>query len=358
MNLGSSFALALYLLRVGDIGVTSSKVNFLLTECVNTCYLSAVARPVRMDFPDTFYHVLSRGNERRKIFYGPADHSRFLETLGRMVERFQIEVHGYVLMPNHFHLLIRTREANLSRALQWLGVSYSVWFNKKHDRCGHVFQGRFKSFVIEDERYLAALILYIHGNPLRAKLVKELGEHRWSSYRGYLRKGWQEAWLTTDTVLSVFGGSRGKFRMAQEFQFEPKRRERNVLEDLRYGMYLGTEKYAEECLKRLQGESHREKPQIRRMLQARDIEEVLAKVLKGLGQTEIDPLRAKGKKRNLTRDMAIYALRQAGIFTNQEIGRVFGVGYTAVTEATKRAEGYLSRNENDGMRERIQEIDF
>ena len=146
--------------------------------------------------------------------------------------------------------------------------------------------------------------------------------------------------------------------MAQEFQFEPKRRERNVLEDLRYGMYLGTEKYAEECLKRLQGESHREKPQIRRMLQARAIEEVLAKVLKGLGQTEIDPLRAKGKKRNLTRDMAIYALRQAGIFTNQEIGRVFGVGYTAVTEATKRAEGYLSRNKNDGMRERIQEIDF
>ena len=139
---------------------------------------------------------------------------------------------------------------------------------------------------------------------------------------------------------------------------EPGRRKRNVLEDLRYGMYLGTEEFAAECLKKLKGESHREKPQIRRLLQARDIEEVLKKVLTGLGKTEMDPLRAKGKKRDLTRDMAIYALRQSGIFTNREIGRVFGVGYTAVTEATKRAEAYLSLNENDGMRERIRKIDF
>ena len=310
-----------------------------------------MARPVRMDFPDTFYHVLSRGNERRNIFYNRGDYSRFLEILGCMVERFQIEVHGYVLMPNHFHLLVRTRQANLSRAVQWLGVSYSVWFNKKHDRCGHVFQGRFKSFVIENERYFAALILYVHGNPVRAKLVEELGEYRWSSYRGYLRERWQEAWLETDTGLSVFGGNRRKFREAQESQ---SGRGRSVLEDLRYGMYLGTEEYAEECLRKSKSESHREKPQIRRMLEAREIEEVLKKVLKGLGQTETDPLLVSGKKRNLTRDMAIYALRQAGIFTNQEIGRVFGVGYTAVTEAAKWGEAHL----DDEMRERIRNIDF
>jgi chromosomal replication initiation ATPase DnaA len=123
-------------------------------------------------------------------------------------------------------------------------------------------------------------------------------------------------------------------------------------------MYLGTEEYAEECLRKLKGESYREKPQIRRMLQAQDIEDVLKKVLKELGQAEIDPLLATGRKRNITRDMAIYALRQAGIFTNQEIGRVFRVGYTAVTEAAKRAETYLSRNDNDEMRERIKKIDF
>jgi chromosomal replication initiation ATPase DnaA len=133
---------------------------------------------------------------------------------------------------------------------------------------------------------------------------------------------------------------------------------RSVLKDLRHGMYFGTEGYAGECLRRLKNESHREKPQIRRILQARDIEEVLRKVMKELGQTEMDPLRVAGKKRNLTRDMAVYALRQAGIFTNQEIGRVFGVGYTAVTEAAKRAEAYLSRNDNAELREQIRKIDF
>jgi hypothetical protein len=205
--------------------------------------------------------------------------------------------------------------------------------------------------VVENERYFAALILYVHGNPLRAKLVEELAEYRWSSYRGYLREGWQEAWLKTDTGLSIFGGDRKKFREAQEYQLG---RGKSVLEDLRYGMYLGTEEYAEECLRKLKSESHREKPQIRRMLEAREIEKVLKKVLKGLGQTETDPLLVSGKKRNLTRDMAIYALRQAGIFTNQEIGRVFGVGYTAVTEAAKRGEAYLDNE----MRERIRNIDF
>jgi putative transposase len=91
-----------------------------------------MARPLRMDYPDTFYHVLSRGNERKEIFRDEKDHLGFLDTLGKMVERFKLEVHAYVLMKNHFHLLVHTKEANLSRAIQWLGVSYSVWFNRRH----------------------------------------------------------------------------------------------------------------------------------------------------------------------------------------------------------------------------------
>lgn len=102
-----------------------------------------------MDFPNTFYHVLSRGNERREIFRDEKDYLKYLEILRKMVERFKIEVHAYVLMPNHYHLLIRTKQGNLSKSIQWLGVSYSVWFNRRHKRSGHLFQGRFKSFVIE-----------------------------------------------------------------------------------------------------------------------------------------------------------------------------------------------------------------
>lgn len=102
-----------------------------------------------MDFPNTFYHVLSRGNERREIFRDEKDYLKYLEILRKMVERFKIEVHAYVLMPNHYHLLIRTKQGILSKSIQWLRVSYSVWFNRRHKRSGHLFQGRFKSFVIE-----------------------------------------------------------------------------------------------------------------------------------------------------------------------------------------------------------------
>jgi REP element-mobilizing transposase RayT len=99
-----------------------------------------------MDYPGTFYHVLSRGNERRDIFSDDKDYFKFLETLERMVERFQLEGHAYVLMKNHYRLLVRTKEANLSRAIQWLGVTYSVSFNRRHQRSGHLLQGRFKDY--------------------------------------------------------------------------------------------------------------------------------------------------------------------------------------------------------------------
>ena len=107
-----------------------------------------MTRPLRLDSPDTFYHVLSRGNEKREIFHDEKDYLRFLEGMGKMVGRFKVKIHAYVLMNNHYHLLIRTQDANLSRAIQWMGVNYSVWFNRRHERSGHLFQGRFKSFLI------------------------------------------------------------------------------------------------------------------------------------------------------------------------------------------------------------------
>jgi putative transposase len=175
-----------------------------------------MVRPLRMDCPDTFYHVLSRGNEKRDISYDGRDYLRFLETLEKMVERFNLEIHAYALMKNHYHLLIRTREANLSRAIQWLGVSYSVWFNRRHERSGHLFKGRFKSFLIENERYFTANYLYIHGNPLRAGIVKKLWDYPWGSYRAYMDSKYEMSWLMMGLVLGMHGGSRKEFFKAQE----------------------------------------------------------------------------------------------------------------------------------------------
>jgi len=127
-----------------------------------------MARPLRIYQQGTFYHVLNRGNERRVIFRDDHDREGFMDRLGRCSERFSLRVYAYVLMSNHYHLLVRTSEANLSAAIQWLGVSYSIWYNVRHHRSGHLFQGRFKSFLIAEDAYLYRLLLYIHRNPLRA----------------------------------------------------------------------------------------------------------------------------------------------------------------------------------------------
>jgi len=305
-----------------------------------------MARPLRMDYPDTYYHVLSRGNEGNEIFRDEKDHLRFLDILGKMVERFKLEVHGYVLMKNHFHLLVHTHVANLSRAIQWLGVSYSVWFNRRHQRSGHLFQGRFKSFLIENDRYFTAMCLYIHGNPLRAGIVKRLSDYRWSSYQAYADKKYGASWLTTEFVLGMYGGSRKRFLRAQQLFFEERP---DLLEDLRHGLYLGSEAFSEECLEKVKGEQHHEKPQARSLLRSRDIRALAIRILKGLGEKDPESLFRVRKYRCQNRDVAIYVLYQLGAYLSREIGEVFGVGYTAVPGAVKRSQIYLR---SDGQLER------
>lgn len=291
-----------------------------------------------MDSPDTYYHVLSRGNEKREIFWEEKDYLRFLDILGKMVERFKLELHAYVLMKNHFHLLVHTKEANLSRAIQWLSVSYSVWFNKRHQRSGHLFQGRFKSFLIEDDRYFMTMCLYIHGNPLRAEIVKRLSDYRWSSYHAYADKKREPSWLTTGLVLGMYGGSRRKFLRAQREFLEEKS---NLLEDLRHGLYLGSEEFSEECIERFKGEKYSEKPQGKSLLRSRDLRALAIKVLCGLGEKDPESVLSVRKYRCQNRDIAIYVLYQLGVYLNREIGEVFGVGYTAVSGAVKRGLKYL-----------------
>jgi len=306
-----------------------------------------MARPLRMDYPDTFYHVLSRGNEKREVFSDDKDYLKFLDTTGKMVNRFRLEVHAYVLMKNHYHLLIHTREPNLSRAIQWLGVSYSIWFNRRHERIGHLFQGRFKSFLIENERYFLAMVHYIHANPVRAGFVERLEHYRWSSYAGYADKRFSPPWLETNLVLSLYGGSRRRFVKEQQGFGQ---RNDNVLKDLRHGIYMGSEEFSEECIKRAKREDHREKPQFRALLRDKDLHSLAIKILDRLG--EKDPSSVLGARRRgfVNRDVAIMILYALGIYRNEEIGGVFGVGYTAIPAAVKRGGKYVKADPNLGKK--------
>ena len=136
-----------------------------------------MSRAWRIEFDGALYHVLARGNARQDIFVDDRDRLLFIDLIGEMAVRFEIDVYAWVLMGNHYHLLLKTNRANLSKSMQWFGANYTQKYNIRHKRSGHLFQGRFKSFLIENDSYLMRLSCYIHRNPLRAGIIKRLADY-------------------------------------------------------------------------------------------------------------------------------------------------------------------------------------
>ena len=164
-----------------------------------------MSRPLRIGYSGALYHLSLRGNARGEIFLDDSDREIFLKVLGAVVERFGWRIHAYCLMGNHYHLLAETPQPNLSQGMRWLNGVYTQRFNRRHERVGHVFQGRFKSILVERDSYLIELARYIVLNPVRAGLTDAPERWRWSSYQA--TGGDQEAppWLCVDWILGQFG---------------------------------------------------------------------------------------------------------------------------------------------------------
>jgi len=167
-----------------------------------------MARPLRIEFTGALYHVTSRGNERHDIFFTDDDRRAFLATVEKVCGRFNWLCHAYCLMSNHYHMLIETPEANLSKGMRQLNGVYTQHVNRRYGRVGHLFQGRFKGILVQKEAYLLELVRYIVLNPVRAGMVKEPEEWPWSSYRDTVRSTKDVQFLCTDWLLSAFGDKR------------------------------------------------------------------------------------------------------------------------------------------------------
>jgi putative transposase len=166
-------------------------------------------RPPRLEFPEAVYHVTTRGNERKAIFRDDRDREEFLHGLAKYRDRFGFRLLAFCLMTNHVHLAIRTDEAPLSRIMASLQSRYAQRFNRRHRRVGHLFQGRYKSLLVQQDRHLIALIRYIHWNPVRARIVRRSRDYPWSSDR-YLRAGRGPEWLDVDATLSYLAATRAR----------------------------------------------------------------------------------------------------------------------------------------------------
>jgi REP element-mobilizing transposase RayT len=199
-----------------------------------------MARPLRLELPGARFHVFARGDNRQDIYRDDVDRQLFMAGLGTVTARLQWRLWAYCLMSNHYHLLVETPGANLSRGMRDLNGAYSQRFNRRHGRVGHVFQGRFKATLVERESYLLELSRYIVNNPVRSGLCEHAGDWPWSSFRDVM--GWREpsdSHLMAGMTLALFAADLDRARrLYQRFVFQGAQA-RNPLTETRHQVFLG-----------------------------------------------------------------------------------------------------------------------
>ena len=175
-----------------------------------------MSRQLRIDDPGCFWHITSRGNAKGDIVLGDSDRDLFLTLLGNAVTRYHWILYAYALMTNHYHLVLETTQPTLSSGMHWLNAAYAQAFNRRHGRVGHLFQGRFKAFLVDKENYFLEVVRYVVLNPVRAGMVRTPEECRWTSYPATVGDAAAPDWLPLDRVLISFGGDtplgRSRFR--------------------------------------------------------------------------------------------------------------------------------------------------
>lgn len=177
-----------------------------------------MSRPLRIEYENAWYHVMNRGARKLNIFHADRDRQLFLELLRQVHEKFQVEIHAYCLMNNHYHLLLKTPLANLSKAMKHLDGIYGLRYNKIHKIDGPLFRGRFKSIIVDAENYLLGLSRYIHLNPVKGKLINKAEAYPWSSCAAYFDEKIKPSWLQTSNILEKFGNrmQKEKYRLFVE----------------------------------------------------------------------------------------------------------------------------------------------
>ncbi len=292
-------------------------------------------------------------SRERFIIFAPegigGDCLHFLALLKESVGRYEVEIHAYVLMPNHFHILARTPKANLSRWMHWLIGAYSISFNRRHRKRGHLFQGRYKSFLVEGGNYLLGLSRYLYLNPVRGRVIgagdpkerrKRLRAYRWSSYRGYAGLGKQNDFVSEELVLGEMGGSNkikeAKLRYRRFVEEGLLREIENPFEAVQWQMVLGSESLLQKVKDKMRSKSdhQREVTGLRGAASTREPKRIVARVASHYGEPVSRLLRepAYGSE---ARNVAIWLAWQNSGLTLREIGLMFGgMDYAAVSQRT------------------------
>ncbi|MFH1665392.1 MAG: transposase [Candidatus Omnitrophota bacterium] len=293
-----------------------------------------MARQYRILGEGAFYHITSRGDGRRNIYERERDHKKFLEYILRAKEKYHFRLYAYVLMPNHYHLLIQTLQANLPKIMHYINSVYTTYYNKVNRNVGHVFQGRYKSLIVDADTYFKELTRYIHLNPVRAKIADKPEEYEWSSYKGYIsRKG--DGFIDRGDIDKVLGMSIEEYK---KYVYRGIGKEEKIFKDVYAGSMLGGVDFIKEKIKglKIQVESkniaYNEK-----YIEEIEEERILEYIIREhrIGREEL--LKSKNKQ-NQAKKNSIYLLKRLTGKTNKEIGEMFDISHTAVSKAYSSME--------------------
>jgi len=273
-----------------------------------------MVRQTRIEYNGALYHITSRGNARQDIYLDDNDRLAFLETLRKTRNRYHCTIYAYCLMDNHYHLLVETPDANISQFMRQLNGVYTQTFNRTHDTVGHLFQGRFKSILVQKNLYLLELARYIVLNPVRAGMVKTAKDWHWSSYRATANLSAPTEWINSDWILAQFSKQpKMAIKKYQQFVTQGKNQPK-PWEKLRNQVYLGSESFVERAKKKIPNNIDR-----RELSAEQSKPRMKAKSLHHYQQ--------KSKSRN----KAIQKAFASGGYSMKEIGDYFKVHYSTVS---------------------------
>ncbi|MBU0693310.1 MAG: transposase [Candidatus Omnitrophica bacterium] len=299
-----------------------------------------MARPYRLQGENCFYHITSRGDNRKNIFISDYDFEKFLEYLQLAKDKYKFNLYAYCLMSNHYHLFLETLQPNLSKIMQYINTAYTVYYNKKRNKTGHLFQGRFKSLLVDQDSYFLELTRYIHLNPVKAKIVDLPQKYKWSSFKGYIKPK-TDKYIDYPELNSYLPMKPSHYK---DFVLNSIGKKDTLFDSIYAGFFLGGKDFIEDKLAKFKSEidsgdfAHKRK--LQPAISIDDIISVTGKIFKEDKESTI----AKKHSHSFTRKIVIFITRKATPLTNKQIGEYFNISDSAVTKAGNIVEASLKES--------------
>ena len=315
-----------------------------------------MSRPLRIEYPDAWYHVMNRGRRAEEIFADKKDSQGFVDLLQEACDMWDIRIAAYCLMPNHYHLLVQTPQANLSRSMRHINGVYTQRYNRRHDCDGQLFRGRYKSILVETDNYLLQLMRYIHKNPVKAGLTAKPDDYAWSSHKAYLSSAPKWKWVYTDFLLSMLTPDKTARRKAyRQFMAETDDEVSGILEGKKWPSFMGSADFMEWVKRRFYDGSadEGEIPQKKELVP--DVGRIVRLVADFYNVGEDELYASRRGRFNEPRNVAVYLTRKLRRDKLTQIGEDFAINsYSSVSSIIGRMEECLQTDAE--MKKRVAQI--